>query len=134
MSSIICNRNGVIEVSLGSTSRRDGAGPKENSLNSHTACEEPPYGEAVQSNRFLCYTSKFVGAVANPRAGSAFWFGPLDVCQAAAGCDRLGSEIDGFASCDARPWAPKADSIDFSFRKTEGMVECFLDPNSQAFG
>jgi hypothetical protein len=52
MSSIICNRNGVIEVSLGSTSRRDGAGPKENSLNSHTACEEPPYGEAVQSNEY----------------------------------------------------------------------------------
>jgi hypothetical protein len=51
MSSIICNRNGVIEVSLGSTSRRDGAGPKENSLNSNAARRVTrPYGEAVQSN------------------------------------------------------------------------------------
>jgi hypothetical protein len=51
MSSIICNRNGVIEVSLGSTNRRDGAGPKENSLNSNAARRVTrPYGEAVQSN------------------------------------------------------------------------------------
>jgi hypothetical protein len=37
MSSIICNRNGVIEISLGSIKPRDGAGPKENTLNSDAA-------------------------------------------------------------------------------------------------
>jgi hypothetical protein len=53
MSSIICNRNGVIEVSpLVRASRRDGASSKENSLNSNAAREAPTYGGAVQSNRF----------------------------------------------------------------------------------
>jgi hypothetical protein len=38
MSSIICNRNGVIEISLWfDQARRDGAGPKENTLNSDAA-------------------------------------------------------------------------------------------------
>jgi hypothetical protein len=42
MSSIICNRNGVIEVSLVRSSRRDGAGPKESTLNSHAAGNRRP--------------------------------------------------------------------------------------------
>jgi hypothetical protein len=50
MSSIICKRNGVIKVSLGSSKLARRRQPKENGLNSHTAWGEPPYGEAVQSN------------------------------------------------------------------------------------
>jgi hypothetical protein len=53
MSSIICNRNGVIEVSLVRSSRRDGAGPKK-IPSTYMPPEPPPYGEAVQSNeRYL---------------------------------------------------------------------------------
>jgi hypothetical protein len=38
--------------------RRDGAGPKENSLNSNATGEVTPYGEAVQSNERLRDTPK----------------------------------------------------------------------------
>jgi hypothetical protein len=50
MSSIICNRNGVIEVSLGSSKPARRRRPSKDILNSQPSGERRPYGEAVQSN------------------------------------------------------------------------------------
>ena len=54
MSSIICNRNGVIEVSLGSSKPARWRRPLQGypQLRRHVRERTHPYGEAVQSNVF----------------------------------------------------------------------------------
>jgi hypothetical protein len=44
---------------MGLACGRDGAGSKENSLNSNAAREASPYGGAVQSNRFYRYKNDY---------------------------------------------------------------------------
>ncbi|MGP0082392.1 MAG: hypothetical protein ACLP0B_02015, partial [Steroidobacteraceae bacterium] len=54
MSSIICNRSGVIEVSPYSNKPASPRRPRKDTLNSNAAPIAAPYGEAVQSNdRFM---------------------------------------------------------------------------------
>jgi hypothetical protein len=57
MSSIIRNRNSVIEVSLDSSKPLDGAGSSKDILNSNARGARRPYGEAVQSN--VCFQRRY---------------------------------------------------------------------------
>src|SRR5271170_7076694 len=69
MSSIICNRKGVIEVSPGSSKPARRRQPQGKYPQLTSARQAPPYGEAVQSNRFYQYRN-FAQSVGSRRTAA----------------------------------------------------------------
>lgn len=70
-------------------SRRDGASSKENSLNSNAAREAPPYGGAVQFNRFYRDYEPLRSIRETAKHGGGIGDGRLGLAKAAEELERL---------------------------------------------